>query len=165
MTKYRIKVYSKRKDSLTHFLKLITQLQNHQIIFNFIRKKKKRKKITVLKSPHVNKKAQEQYQFTTYFNEFTYFTWDTKKGTLLLKKIKNNLFPGVKINIEQYQSINKKYFPVKNSLLNPLEFTESKASFFAKKLQGKRKLFTKKKVRGRITSQKKILTGLKRLEN
>jgi len=113
----------------------------------------------------VNKKAQEQYQFTTYFNEFTYFTWDTKKGTLLLKKIKNNLFPGVKINIEQYQSINKKYFPVKNRLLNPLEFTESKASFLGKKLQGERKLFTAKKVEGRRTSQKKILTGLKRLEN
>ena len=165
MTKYRIKIYSKKKESLKHFLKFIKQLQNYQIISNFIRKKKKLKKITVLKSPHVNKKAQEQFQFVTYFNEFTYFTWDKKKGTLFLKKIKDNVFPGVNISIEQLQSINKKVLTIKSILLNPLKFTETKINFPLKRSQRNKKLFSEKRALQKKELPKKTLISLKRLEN
>lgn len=165
MTNYRIKIYSKKKSSLTHFLRLIKQFQNQQIISNFTRKKKKRKKITILKSPHVNKKAQEQYQFVRYQNEFSYLTWNKKKSTIFIKKIKDNVFPDVKINIEQFQSINKKKIRVKENLLRPLRVPKIKTSFFSKKLQRNNKLFARENYHQEGTLKKNTLVNLKKLES
>jgi predicted aconitase len=98
MTKYRIKLDSKTKESSLNFLNFLKnphpKLQNFQLILKFLRKKRKNKLITVLKSPHVNKKAQEQFQFSIHSTTITYIPWETKKSILLLKKIKNYMFSG-----------------------------------------------------------------------
>jgi ribosomal protein S10 len=105
MTKYTIKLYSKDKKSLEDFLKLFrdskSKVQNFQIVLKTLKKQKRKKKITILKSPHVNKKAQTQFQLTKYQVIIECFSWEIKKNTILLKKIKNYLFPGIKIKIKK----------------------------------------------------------------
>ena len=69
MTKNRqIKLYSKNKNSLNRFLQLLGQISTEWKTLTFVVKyiKKKKKKVTILKSPHVNKKAQTQFQTITY---------------------------------------------------------------------------------------------------
>lgn len=103
MTKHRIKLYSKDKKSLHYFLRFLkhsTKTQNFQLFFNLLRKEKRKKKITILKSPHVNKTAQEQFQYTVHSVEVSCYSWEIKKYLILLKKIKNQLFPDVKIRID-----------------------------------------------------------------
>lgn len=100
MTKNRqIKLYSKNKNSLNRFLQLLSQINKKWKILTFVVKynKKKKKKVTVLKSPHVNKKAQTQFQTITYSALVRYSSWESKKNYILLKKIKNHLFPDVNI--------------------------------------------------------------------
>lgn len=104
MTNYKlIKLYSKDKKSLkqfnTFFKKINEKWKN--ITFSLTHKKRKRQKITILKSPHVNKKAQTQYQSITYSMYIKCLFLDRKKNYILLKKIKNHLFPDVQIKIEQ----------------------------------------------------------------
>ena len=110
MTKYKIKLYSKNKQSLEHFSKLLkktdNKLQNQHLILNISKIKKKRKRITILKSPHVNKKAQEQFQSIIYSSIIECSSWEIKKKTIMLKKIKNHLFPDIKLKIEKTFSSN-----------------------------------------------------------
>jgi ribosomal protein S10 len=98
-----IKIYSKDKNSLKHFILLLQKINNKWKNLSFVLKniKKRRKKITVLKSPHVNKKAQTQFQAITYSTLIKYSSLETKKNYILFKKIKNHLFPDIKIKIEQ----------------------------------------------------------------
>ena len=58
-----IKIYSKDKKSLEQFKTFLKNITKKWKSFTFNNKnnKKKRKRITVLKSPHVNKKAQTQH--------------------------------------------------------------------------------------------------------
>ena len=111
MTKYTIKLYAKNKKTIDNFLKFFKRSQNtiknFPIALNFKRKKKRKNIVTILKSPHVNKKAQTQFQRITYTTIGKYFSWG-KKSMVYLKKFKNNLFPGLKIKIE-------KTFCVKNA--------------------------------------------------
>ena len=98
MTKYRIKLYSKDKKSLYHFLNFLkrnTRTKNSQVFLNILRKKKAKKKITVLKSPHVNKTAQEHFGYSVHSIEIFCCSWEIKKYILLLKKAKNHLFPSI----------------------------------------------------------------------
>ena len=143
MTKYEIKLYSKNKKSLDSFLKLFkrskNEIQNLQVFLKTLKRKKRQKRITVLKSPHVNKTAQEQFQLVTYQAVVTCFSWEIKKNTLLLKKIKNYLFPDIKMKIE------KKNFPyrinlIQNMLLNPENTIYSDPAFFKETTEHKKLL-------------------------
>ena len=124
MTKYRIRLYSKDKKSLHHFLKFLkrsTRTQNFQLSFNLLRKRKAKKKVTVLKSPHVNKTAQEQFGYTIHSIEMSCCSWEIKKYLVLLKRVRNQLFPSVKIQINGKFSGTKK--PLKELLFNPTNTT------------------------------------------
>jgi ribosomal protein S10 len=60
----------------------------------------KKKIFTVLKSPHVNKTAQEHFEYNLYTKQFKICS---HKGFLLLtflKNLKYNLFPDIKFKIE-----------------------------------------------------------------
>ena len=155
MTKYEIKLYSKNKESLSFFLKLLKQpkneIQNLQVFLKTSKKEKKQKRITVLKSPHVNKTAQEQFQLITYRAVIECFSWEIKKNTLLLKKIKNRLFPDVKIKIE------KKNFPYKKSFIQDILFNPENT------LYGRTTLFEETVEREKLLKQ--TLIYLKILDN
>ena len=121
MTNYTwIKLYSKDKKSLEQFKEFVTNLNNKwkNTTFSIKDKKKKRQILTILKSPHVNKKAQTQYQSIIYSTNIKCLALDVKKNYILLKKIKNHLFPDVKIKIEQVVFDKKAKF-LKNHTFSP----------------------------------------------
>nr|YP_010134143.1 ribosomal protein S10 [Navicula veneta]QWM93633.1 ribosomal protein S10 [Navicula veneta] len=116
MTKYTLILYSKNKTSIKKFLEFINNIsktQNFQILKKLLKKKKTRKKISVLKSPHVNKTAQEQFEYIYYSIKIYFYSWEIKKYFIMLKKIKNQLFPDIYINIKT-----KIYASKKNKLIN-----------------------------------------------
>lgn len=134
-----IKLYSKDKNSLKRFILLLQKINNKwkNLTFVFKNIKKRKKKVTVLKSPHVNKKAQTQFQTIIYSILIKYSSLEIKKNYILLKKIRNQLFPDVKIKIEQTVFSN----PIKPKLIN--QFLPKKIYYYninsTKKSIGKQK--------------------------
>lgn len=126
MIKYDITLYSKTKESLKTFLKFLAhdlKWQNNKILINYRGKKKIIKKITVLKSPHVNKTAQEQFELKTYSAKVSFYSYKNKMYLLMLKKIKNKLFPDIKIRINIEGSIETKQDLIRTTSFNPNYFT------------------------------------------
>lgn len=118
MTKYNLVLYSKNQNSLNHFLEFVqynNKSKNFHALKNLSKKKKTRKKISVLKSPHVNKTAQEQFEYVYYSIKMSLYPWEIKKYLILLKKTKNQLFPDLKIKIRAQFS--KKNQTTKTKLL------------------------------------------------
>ena len=66
-----IQIFSKNSNSISNFLKFLYKLKTNKTLnLNFIiiqsSQFKKSKKFSVLKSPHVNKKAQEQFEYNVF---------------------------------------------------------------------------------------------------
>jgi ribosomal protein S10 len=78
---------------------------NFNTIKKYFQKKKKKKTLTILKSPHVNKTAQEQFEYRIYSKQLTVYSSQNFQYLVFLKKINAHLFPDIKIktefNIEQ----------------------------------------------------------------
>lgn len=62
-------------------------------------------KFTVLKSPHVNKKAQEQFEFCLYKNQLSIYSYQTLKLLTILKKFKLNYLQTLKLKCNLYSII------------------------------------------------------------
>jgi small subunit ribosomal protein S10 len=61
--KYQIKIKSLHRDSLNLYINFLTKtLQSIKINFSICNLPKKKNRITLLKSPHVNKSAREQFE-------------------------------------------------------------------------------------------------------
>jgi ribosomal protein S10 len=111
-------VFSKNQASLHNFLNFLNEKTD--LNFNYVKKsfkKKKRKKvITILKSPHVNKKAQEQFEIRLFSNQLRINTAQKFKFLVFVKKIKTYLFPDIKMKVKIFndqqkcQSLSKKNF-------------------------------------------------------
>ena len=94
-----LKISSKNKNSLTKFLFFIKKLKFPvQVIKNYPQLKKK-KFLTVLKSPHVNKDAQEQFEFKIYSKEIIIWSPQIKLLILILKKIITESFSGIHVKL------------------------------------------------------------------
>jgi ribosomal protein S10 len=63
-------------------------------------KKIKRKRITILKSPHVNKQAQEQFQRIIYNKQLSLYTIKSVTYLTFLKKLNFNLFPDINFKLK-----------------------------------------------------------------
>ena len=145
-----IKIYSKDKKSLRQFKTFLKNITKKWENFTFSVKdnKKKKKKVTILKSPHVNKKAQTQFQSITYSANIKCFSFNLKKNYILLKKIKNHLFPDLKIKINQ-TILNKKAKLTTNKLFTPKNlyfYHNTNTLFMTKKLLTFNEQGIKKKV-------------------
>jgi ribosomal protein S10 len=67
--KYQFKIKSLNKKTLTIYKKfLIALLDKIQVQYSFFNLPTKQNKITLLKSPHVNKTAREQFSISHYSN-------------------------------------------------------------------------------------------------
>jgi ribosomal protein S10 len=130
MKHYQINIESKSKKHLEDFLIFfLKSFKNYNLINKVLPNKKKRKILTILKSPHVNKKAQEQFQVNIYSKKINLYSTQNKIALLFLKKISSTVFSNVKIQIK---------FPINSHLikktqtkiLNPTNF---KLNFFNKK--------------------------------
>lgn len=63
----KLKIKSLNKDSLSLYKKFIIKvLTKSNLSYSIFTLPNKKKRITLLKSPHVNKKAREQFQFDSY---------------------------------------------------------------------------------------------------
>lgn len=103
----KIYLYSKNIKSLKNFLFVLNKIKNNntlniKLFLNNVKKPKKITKFTVLKSPHVNKTAQEQFEFNFYFRKINLYSFQIFKFLVILKQINCMLFPDVKIKINFY---------------------------------------------------------------
>lgn len=168
MTKDKlIKLYSKDKKSLERFVHILKKMDNDWKILTFASKniKRKIKKVTVLKSPHVNKKAQTQFQSITYSTLIKYSTWEIKKNYILLKKIRNHLFPGIKIKIEQTVFTKKTKALSKNQFLPQKTYFYMSTNTFLEKQKPKNSLLTFSNDNKKKILLQKTLQFLKILDN
>jgi len=124
MTKYKITFECKDKKTLQNFFVFLSTRYHTKFIklqapITFQKKKTKIKKITVLKSPHVNKTAQRHFEYRIYSIQIQVYSSKPQRYLFVLKKIQNYLFPEVKIKITQIiDKKNTKNF-VGNKFLNP----------------------------------------------
>ena len=96
---FNIELFSKNKNSLIKFYRFFQQElkinATAAIGIKHLAKQTKTKKITILKSPHVNKTAQEHFKYRIFCNHFKLTSSKTFKLYTILKRVKNELFPDV----------------------------------------------------------------------
>ena len=167
MTKYYITIYSKNEESLSsflNFLKNTTKQLNSKIPLNVLRKQKIKKRITVLKSPHVNKIAQEHFGYAIYSIKISFYSWSIKRYLLFFKKVKSQLFSDIKIKIEGKFAVKKRI--VVGKFFNPDNVT---IQFFKSDGIKQNKIKDKLAIYGGVTLKnknalKKTITYLKILD-
>ena len=121
-----ITIYSKNFNSIKIFLnffyqKLTFKSLNYQIFKCKFQKPIQKKILTVLKSPHVNKTAQEQFESRLFKKQLTIFSYKSFLLLILLKYLKFILFPELKIKVILFSNSTKLYKNVQNKI-NPNNF-------------------------------------------
>ena len=124
-----IYISSKNLKSLNIFTSFMLKLVNNnklisKTLIKKFQKKNKQKIFTVLKSPHVNKTAQTQFEYTLYKRQFTIFTNSSFKFLFFLKYFQENIFSDIKIKTKFIT--NKK----KNTSINFKSFSKSSTSLY-----------------------------------
>jgi len=111
-----INVSSKSKKAINYFCLFF----NNYLFYssNNIKKKIQKKltkiKIVLLKSPHVNKNSQEQFEISFFKKHFTVGIKKSLRYLFFLKKLSNNMYSDVNLKIKQILTI-KKQLKVLNS--------------------------------------------------
>ena len=100
-----LSIYSKNLTSLTAFLKFFYKLKTNKILnlqFHVIQSQKKKKFsfFSVLQSPHVNKKSQEQFESSLHYKALKIYVPHSTRFLAALKRIKTTLFPDIRIEIK-----------------------------------------------------------------
>lgn len=101
-------IQSKQKHHLYNFIKafnLKNKTHLKSIIFFYARKKCK-KKFSILTSPHVNKRAQEQFGVEIYRQQLKINVLEPLKFIILLKRVCSNSFPNLKLAVK-FETSNK----------------------------------------------------------
>ena len=89
---YYLTICSKDKKSVPKFINFLTEhleLQKLNLLGKTALKRSKTRRISILKSPHVNKKAQEQFEFRVFLTTLIIETPQNFKILTLIKKIKS----------------------------------------------------------------------------
>lgn len=136
MIQYHITITSKNKSSIKDFFIFTSKIfKNFNIITKYLKKKRSKKFLTILKSPHVNKTAQEQFETRLFTSQITvYYSRKNLLFLIFLKKIKTYLFPDIKIKIKF--SISKLLLEqTKFKIINPDNF---KLNFCYQQLKNKK---------------------------
>jgi len=97
---FYLKISCKDKKILEKFSRVFTKIKSLPIFIKPFPKHEKRKFITILKSPHVNKTAQEQFEYRFFSKHFLVFSMKPQIFFLLLKKFKNLSFSGIKLEVK-----------------------------------------------------------------
>ena len=131
---FNLIITSKNKDSIEKFQKFLnkTVTNNFKKVQKVFFKKGKRKFITILKSPHVNKSAQEQFEILTFSIQINISTMQPFKFLMLLKKVNTYLFPDVNLKLKLVHNkvkqitLKRKIFNVDNLKINKIKIIEDK---------------------------------------
>ena len=105
---FHLKVSSKDKKVLKNFGRFLSKLKTTSNSLKSFSKQNVRKFVTILKSPHVNKTAQEQFEFRFYTKEFLINSFKPLTFLLILKKINNTSFSGIDLKVKSLVQENKK---------------------------------------------------------
>ena len=116
-----IDIHSKNYKSLKNFLAIfndenITKNLKITIIKNKTKKPLKKKVITVLKSPHVNKTAQEKFEYRIYRERLKCFVPQVLLLLFFIKKITVNSFSDIKFKLNLISSFNNEKIKLKNNI-------------------------------------------------
>lgn len=121
--KLHLKIFSKNKNSQILFIKAVNRiLHESHLNLNCLIKNSQQTKtkqiFTVLKSPHANKTAQEQFQYNISSKRIKFYTFRFPKLIIILQKLQKELFPDVLAKIYLVLKVNdlKKF---KNYTSNP----------------------------------------------
>jgi ribosomal protein S10 len=104
---FYLKISCKDKKILKNFLRFFAKLDSLLVFLKSLPKHKKRKFVTVLKSPHVNKTAQEQFEYRLYSKHFLIHSFKPLTFFLFLKKLKNLSFSGINLKVKGFLEKNK----------------------------------------------------------
>ena len=131
-----LSIYSKNLNSLTAFLKVLYKLRVNKafkIKFYVVQSQQKKKFsfFSTLRSPHVNKKSQEQFDYHLYRKKLKVEVSQLTKFLTILKIIKMVIFPDLRVKIGF--KLNGK--PTKVKLLSTIDFNKFKLKFSKKKLK------------------------------
>ena len=98
---------SKNKKSLDNsfFFFFYDSIFNFNVVKKHFQKKNKKHFLTILKSPHVNKKAQEQFESHIFSKQLSVYSLQKFKYLFFFKKVQTNIFSNVQLKIKF--SINK----------------------------------------------------------
>jgi ribosomal protein S10 len=146
MNLFKIIIISRNHFTIRNFF-LFLNTDNLNILKSIFQKKK-RKKLTILKSPHVNKTAQEQFEKEFFKKQFQIQTITDLNYLIFLKKLNFNIYPNANI-ILKCNNLNNKNFNFK--IFNPNNFKFNK--YFYLKLQNV-------KLRLLIKNKNKLLQNL-----
>jgi len=111
---FTIRISSKSKEVLNSFLAFISEFDQTDLnlIVKYFPKQKIKKYITVLKSPHVNKSAQEQFEYRVYSKQLLVSSIQNLKFLYFLKKSQNSIFPFIKIKLEGHHDVKSHVFKI-----------------------------------------------------
>lgn len=126
-------IKSKNKNSLKKFLLSIKKIAKNKTfrLNNFckiIQKRKKSRIFSVLKSPHANKKAQEQFKTYIFSKKMRLNTFQIIKYLIILKRMQHELFTDVQfelkflIKAENNKFLNYEFGPNKLQLVPKFGF-------------------------------------------
>jgi ribosomal protein S10 len=114
-----IDIYSKNQTSLkffTDFLlkNILARKFPITVCTSTTQKPAKKKVFTVLKSPHVNKVAQEQFEFKTYKKRIKCITFQLPLLILILKKVKFSIISDINFKIKFVSDVSSEKKKKKN---------------------------------------------------
>jgi len=100
-----LSISSKNLSSLTTFLKFLYKLKTNKTFrLKFYTTQSQKKKnlffFSVLQSPHVNKKSQEQFEYTLHCKKLKIYIPHLTKFLTALKTIKTTLFLDIRVEIK-----------------------------------------------------------------
>ena len=174
MLNYKIIIKSKNIHALNLFILFCLKKNLTNLKTIYIKKRKKIIPITLPRSPHVHKKAQEQFEYRIFSKTFKILTDNDIEYLIFLKKIKTKLFPEIKLKIVFL--INKiKELTKRQNLIKPSNFFINK-KYFCQKDQKYKKLYyfnsfnTHKKIKQYLKifdcyGEIKLYKNLKSLDN
>jgi ribosomal protein S10 len=114
---YKFKTYSYRKIYKIKKRKYVMKKKKNGF-FNYFQQKQKQKIFTTLKSPHVNKTAQEQIEYRLFSKQTNIFSFQILKFLIVIKQIQTKICPDLEIQIKFV--LNNKIIPkTKLIFLNP----------------------------------------------
>lgn len=93
-------VKSKTKTSMKKFLNTLNKLKILNFSLKNIPKKNNKSFVTVLKSPHINKTSQEQFEFRFYTRKIQIITLKPNLFLYIIKKLQKSAFSNIYIKIE-----------------------------------------------------------------
>lgn len=116
---FYITIQAKEKTTLQKFLIFLSKVDDFS--FNFFSQKQKKNKhkfLTILKSPHINKTAQEQFEYKCFTSEIVLYSTNLFFCFTIFKCILKKGFPGLKIKL-LYSFDKKKQNRFLLTFLNP----------------------------------------------